>query len=255
MKLFSLSIRSSIIKYSGFDFLIKSFIFLKLTFLDLKSRNVSFKIKQWVSNLMKKLILLRHGESIWNQENRFTGTVDIDLSEKGIKEAIAVGKKFRGDRISHVFCSSLLRARKTAELVMKFAYQCDYLFTQNFALNERNYGKLQGMNKNEAIKKYGADQIQRWRRGLNEKPPNGESLEETSTRIVTYYDNFIKPFIKLGNLVMIVSHGNSLRALIVELEKRNGKKNTQLEIEIPNCVPIIYEFTEDKNELFSTHGY
>ncbi len=189
---------------------------------------------------MGQLILLRHGESIWNQENRFTGSVDIDLSQNGIQEAMNVGEQLKKYNISHVFCSLLKRSKHTAELVLRSAHKSNYLFFENAALNERNYGKLQGLNKLDAFERYGTKQVQFWRRGYNAKPPDGESLKETSTRVISYYNKFIQPLTLFENIILIVAHGNSLRVLIKELEKKNNAEVAQLEI--PNCVPIIYKF-------------
>ena len=188
---------------------------------------------------MALLILLRHGRSAWNDENRFTGSVNVNLSNIGIQEAEMVGEQLQSYCISHVFCSTLNRSMCTAEIVLKHAKQNNFLLHSNTALNERNYGILQGLNKRYAIQHYGAEQIQLWRRGYDEHIPYGETLKETSKRVMCYYNQIIKPLIKFKNIILIVAHSNSLRVLIRELEKKDD-----LNTEIPNCVPICYEFPE-----------
>ena len=190
---------------------------------------------------MALLILLRHGSSIWNDENKFTGSINIDLSSTGEKEARVAGRQLKIYNISYVFCSKLKRAIRTAEIVLKYAEQGNYVLRKNAALNERNYGVLQGLNKCDAMKQYGAEQVQLWRRGYSECPPNGESLQETSRRVLNYYNTSIKPLGKLNNIILIVAHSNSLRVLMNELEQRDGLNG--IESEIQNCAPMFYKLS------------
>ncbi|MES2503944.1 MAG: 2,3-diphosphoglycerate-dependent phosphoglycerate mutase [Myxococcota bacterium] len=191
---------------------------------------------------MRRLILLRHGQSTWNQENRFTGWVDVDLSEQGVSEAIAAGKQLRDTQIDQVFCSNLKRALDTALIALEAAAQENCPIIQDAALNERNYGDLQGLNKTEVEKEYGADQFRLWRRSYATRPPGGESLQDTYKRVIPYYKASIEPLLNAGKTVLIVAHGNSLRALLKELEQISDDKISELEI--PTGRPIFYG--EDK---------
>ncbi|MEI6806086.1 MAG: 2,3-diphosphoglycerate-dependent phosphoglycerate mutase [Myxococcaceae bacterium] len=187
---------------------------------------------------MGQLILLRHGQSVWNKENKFTGWVDVALSAKGIEEAILAGQKLASISIDHVFCSNLKRALDTAKIALKAAHQEACVMTQDSALNERNYGDLQGLNKAEMAKKYGPQQIQLWRRGYYIRPPGGESLKDTCERVLPYYHKAIEPLLKAHKTVLIVAHGNSLRALIKELDRISDAEIASLEI--PTGVPLFY---------------
>ncbi len=217
---------------------------------------------------MKKLILLRHGQSQWNLLNRFTGWVDVSLTEKGIKEAQSAGKKIKDIPIDVIFTSELVRAQMTATLAMdKHQSNDPLLFIHakgkgkewgiesclkeavnrcipthvNWRLNERFYGKLQGMNKDEARKKFGKDQVHIWRRSFDVPPPNGESLKMTLKRTLPYFKNEILPQLKKKN-VLIAAHGNSLRAISMFIE---GLSEEQvLGLEIPTGKPIIYEYSK-----------
>ena len=192
---------------------------------------------------MPDLILLRHGQSQWNLENRFTGWVDVPLSAKGEAEARAAGEKLRGRRIDQVFISTLVRATETARLALETAGFGPLPTERDAALNERMYGDLQGMNKAEAAERFGADQVKRWRRSYDVKPPNGESLADTAARALPYWERHILPEIRAGRNVLVVAHGNSLRALVMHLD---GLTREQvLELEIPTGVPLLYEMTTD----------
>ena len=192
---------------------------------------------------MPELILLRHGQSQWNLENRFTGWVDVPLSTKGEEEARAAGRKVRGRRIDVLFTSVLKRAIDTATLALEEAGVRDVPVERDQALNERMYGDLQGLNKAESARKWGEEQIKLWRRSYDVRPPGGESLEDTAARVLPYWEAEIAPRIRAGRNVLVVAHGNSLRALVMHLD---GLSRAQvLELEIPTGVPLLYEMTPD----------
>jgi 2,3-bisphosphoglycerate-dependent phosphoglycerate mutase len=187
---------------------------------------------------MGQLILLRHGQSVWNQENKFTGWADVALSATGIQEAISAGEKLASISIDQVFCSNLKRAIDTAKIALRAAHQESCPIIQDSALNERSYGDLQGLNKAEMAKKYGLEQIQIWRRSYDIRPPGGESLKDTYERVWPYYTRVIEPLLKAHKTVLIVAHGNSLRALIKELDQISDEKIASLEI--PTGIPLFY---------------
>jgi 2,3-bisphosphoglycerate-dependent phosphoglycerate mutase len=192
---------------------------------------------------MPELILLRHGQSQWNLENRFTGWVDVPLSIKGEEEARSAGRKLRGRRIDVLFTSVLKRAIDTATLALEEAGIRDVPVERDQALNERMYGDLQGLNKAESARKWGEEQIKLWRRSYDVRPPGGESLEDTAARVLPYWEAEIAPRIRAGRNVLVVAHGNSLRALVMHLD---GLTRAQvLELEIPTGVPLLYEMTPD----------
>ena len=188
---------------------------------------------------MGALILLRHGQSQWNQENRFTGWVDVDLSEKGIQEAKAAGETLKQFHINRVFTSVLKRAIETASIALKVAGQSNVPVIQNIALNERHYGDLQGLNKDDMRQKYGVNQVHIWRRSYDIRPPGGESLKDTCDRVLPYYREVIKPYVLAGETVLVSAHGNSLRGLIKEID---GLSEAEIvDVEVPTGVPIIYK--------------
>ena len=188
---------------------------------------------------MSELILLRHGQSQWNLENRFTGWVDVPLSPKGEEEARTAGEKLRGRTIDEVFTSVLKRAIDTTDLALETAGIGERPTTRDPALNERMYGDLQGLNKAEAATKWGDDQIKIWRRSYDTPPPGGESLADTAARVIPYWESRILPRLKAGKNVLIGAHGNSLRALVMHLD---GLTREQvLELEIPTGDPLLYE--------------
>lgn len=191
---------------------------------------------------MGKLILLRHGESQWNLENRFTGWVDVDLTEKGRKDAFESGKLIKDIPIDIAFTSVLIRAINTLSEALRGATQELVTIVKDAALNERMYGDLQGLDKTETAAKYGADQVKIWRRSFDVPPPNGESLKDTAARTLPYFEEHILPLVKEGKNVLISAHGNSLRAIVMELDKLSQAE--VLELNIPNAVPIIYEIDE-----------
>jgi 2,3-bisphosphoglycerate-dependent phosphoglycerate mutase len=196
---------------------------------------------------MSDLILLRHGQSQWNLENRFTGWVDVPLSPKGEDEARKAGEALRGRKIDHVFTSVLKRAVDTTQLALDAAGIRDLPTERDAALNERMYGDLQGLNKAEAAKKWGDDQIKIWRRSYDVKPPGGESLADTAARVLPYWESHILPTLKAGKNVLIGAHGNSLRALVMHLDGLT--RDQVLQLEIPTGAPLLYELDADGRVL------
>ena len=181
---------------------------------------------------------MRHGQSVWNLENRFTGLTDIDLSPLGTIEAKNAGTILKKLTIDLIFTSMLKRAIHTTEIVANELGK-EIQIIKNSALNERDYGDLQGLNKADTITKYGEEQVQLWRRSFKTKPPNGESLEDTYNRVIPYYKEKIQPELKTKN-ILIIAHGNSLRALIMYLENISPIEISN--ITIPTGIPRVYEF-------------
>jgi 2,3-bisphosphoglycerate-dependent phosphoglycerate mutase len=191
---------------------------------------------------MARLVLLRHGESQWNLENRFTGWVDVPLTPRGIQEAKNAGDKLRGFTFDRAFTSVLARANETLRLALEAIGQSDLPVVKDKALNERMYGELQGLNKAETAKKYGEAQVKIWRRSYDIPPPGGESLKDTAERVLPYYEQAIKPYLLKGETILIAAHGNSLRALTMELEQLSREQ--VLELNIPTGAPVLYELDE-----------
>ncbi len=191
---------------------------------------------------MARLVLLRHGESQWNLENRFTGWVDVPLSPKGEEEARAAGAKLATMRFDCAFASVLKRAIDTLTIVLEVIGQKDIPIEKDQALNERLYGDLQGLNKGETAAKFGEQQVKLWRRSYDVRPPGGESLKDTAERVLPYYESRIKPKILQNKTVLVAAHGNSLRALVMELDHLS--KEEVLELNIPTGAPLLYEFDE-----------
>jgi len=219
---------------------------------------------------MAKLILTRHGQSLWNAVNKFTGWVDVPLSERGRAEATIASTKLREYRVDVVFTSKLIRAIETAVCILT---ECDDIcggkipiiqhddddpdwkgldnydnpdevlpiFT-HAALDERYYGNLQGLNKAQTAAEYGADQVQIWRRSYDVAPPGGESLEDTQARVLPYFNETILPYLLQGKNVLIAAHGNSLRSIIMKLDKLSGEEVAKLEL--GTAVPIVYDISE-----------
>ncbi|MDZ4732192.1 MAG: 2,3-bisphosphoglycerate-dependent phosphoglycerate mutase [Nitrospirota bacterium] len=200
---------------------------------------------------MARLVLLRHGESQWNLENRFTGWVDVPLSPRGIQEAKNAGDKLRGFTFDRAFTSVLERANETLRLVLDAIGQPSIPVEKDKALNERMYGELQGLNKAETAKKYGEAQVKIWRRSYDVRPPGGESLKDTADRVLPYYEHTIKPCLLKGETILVAAHGNSLRALIMELEQLSREQ--VLELNIPTGAPLLYEL--DKTGKVVNHHY
>lgn len=223
-----------------------------------------------------KLILLRHGESIWNKENRFTGWTDVDLSSKGVEEAINAGKIMKINNITFdvAFSSVLLRAKRTLDLVLK-EMNVNVPVYYSYRLNERHYGALQGLNKDETKKKYGEEQVHIWRRSYDVRPPMltiddprypgndplykdlskdelplTECLKDTLERVLPYYNNEIKNHLLKGENVLIVAHGNSIRSIIKYIE--NISDEDIMNVEIPTAVPYIYELDNELNIINKT---
>lgn len=188
---------------------------------------------------MPNLVLIRHGESQWNLENRFTGWEDVPLSPKGEAEARAAGEKLAGMSFDHLFTSVLQRAINTAALAGETAGFGELPTTRDVALNERHYGDLQGLNKAETAKQYGDEQVKIWRRSYDIKPPNGESLADTAARVLPYYEANIAPLLRDGKNILVVAHGNSLRSLVMHLDKLTREE--VLELNIPTGAPLLYE--------------
>ena len=200
---------------------------------------------------MRQLVLIRHGESAWNKENRFTGWVDVPLSPRGIQEARNAGEKLRPYRFDRAFTSVLQRANETLRLALEVIGQTTIPTERDKALNERMYGELQGLNKTETAAKYGEDQVKIWRRSYDVRPPGGESLKDTAERVLPYYDKAIKPYLLAGETILIAAHGNSLRALVMELEQLTKKQ--VLELNIPTGAPLLYEL--DSTGRVTDHRY
>lgn len=193
---------------------------------------------------MASLVLVRHGQSQWNEKNLFTGWKDPDLTEKGEKEAIKAGLALKesGYKFDIMFTSVLLRAKRTGKLILEQMGQEDLKTFENEALNERNYGDLAGLNKDDARKKWGEDQVHKWRRSFDIAPPGGESLKMTAERVLPYFEETILPLLKEKSDILVAAHGNSLRALVMQLDKLNSDEVVKLEI--PTGMPICYSINE-----------
>ncbi len=191
------------------------------------------------------LVLVRHGQSDWNLKNLFTGWKDPDLTEQGIKEARDAGRKLKaqGFKFDIAFTSVLKRAHHTLDLMLAEIGQTGLPTRKNLALNERDYGDLSGLNKDDARKKWGEEQVHIWRRSYDVPPPGGESLKDTLARALPYYVQEILPCVLRGERVLVAAHGNSLRALIMVLEKLTPE--SILKRELGTGVPIIYRLNED----------
>ncbi|MCS6808535.1 MAG: 2,3-diphosphoglycerate-dependent phosphoglycerate mutase [Bacteroidota bacterium] len=194
---------------------------------------------------MPLLILLRHGQSQWNLENRFTGWVDIDLSPQGEEEARAAGELLKDVPIDYVFTSALKRAIRTADIALAAAGKYDIPTERSEKLNERHYGDLQGLNKDDIGRQYGEAQLKIWRRSYDVPPPNGESLKDTQERCIPYYTSTIEPKLREGKNVLIAAHGNSLRAIVMYLERLTPEQI--LEVNIPTGIPAVYELDNNLN--------
>ena len=191
------------------------------------------------------LILIRHGQSIWNAANRFTGWTDVDLSEKGIEEAERAGKDLREYRIDVVHTSDLIRAQRTAEIIMSLNEDSEGATTKfDWRLNERNYGSLQGLNKAETAERHGAEQVHIWRRSFDVAPPEGESLEMTAERTIPYFEDEVMSDLRDGKNVLVSAHGNSLRSIVMHIE--GISKDSIVSLEIPTGVPMHYLFDGSK---------
>ena len=191
------------------------------------------------------LVLVRHGQSDWNLKNLFTGWRDVGLTEKGIAEARAAGKKLKaqGLHFDVAFTSVLSRAQRTLDLVLEEMGETNITVFKDQALNERDYGDLSGLNKDDARKKWGEEQVHVWRRSYDVAPPGGESLKDTAARVLPYYIQEILPPVLRGERVIVAAHGNSLRALVMVLERLSPKEIVGREI--ATGVPLIYRLNAD----------
>lgn len=195
--------------------------------------------------MTRTLVLVRHGQSEWNLKNLFTGWRDVDLTEQGHAEARAAGEKLkaRGLRFDVAFTSDLQRAQKTCQHILDIVGQSDLETIRNQALNERDYGDLSGLNKDDARRKWGEDQVHIWRRSYDIAPPGGESLRDTGARVWPYYLHDMQPRVLGGGTVLVAAHGNSLRALIMALDGLS--KEEVVKLELGTGVPIIYTLNAD----------
>jgi len=210
---------------------------------------------------MANLVLVRHGESQWNLENRFTGWVDVPLSPKGEQEARNAGEKLKSYKFDKAFCSVLQRAKRTLSIIMDVTRHRPIPTEFDKALNERHYGALQGLNKEETAQKYGKEQVHIWRRSYDVPPPKdktelnpdgiSESLKDTAARTLPYWESTIFPEVLKGNNVLVAAHGNSLRSIVMHLD--NLTKEQVLELNIPTGAPLLYVF--DQNGKILEHRY
>jgi 2,3-bisphosphoglycerate-dependent phosphoglycerate mutase len=189
------------------------------------------------------LVLVRHGQSEWNNLNLFTGWRDPDLTPLGVEEAVRAGKllKAQGFHFDIAYTSALQRAQRTLKLMLDEIGQPGLETIRDQALNERDYGDLSGLNKDDARKRWGEEQVLIWRRSYDVAPPGGESLKDTAARVLPYYKQHIWPDVKAGRNVIVAAHGNSIRALIMYLEELTAKQI--LEREVATGVPIVYRLT------------
>jgi 2,3-bisphosphoglycerate-dependent phosphoglycerate mutase len=191
------------------------------------------------------LVLVRHGESEWNKLNLFTGWRDVDLSETGIEEARRAGRLLKQAGISFdiAFTSALIRAQRTLTLMLEELGQTGLETIADQALNERDYGELAGLNKDDARKRWGEEQVHIWRRSFDIPPPGGESLKDTAARVLPYYEAKIWPEIRAGRNVIVAAHGNSLRALVMKLDRLSQEE--VLALNLATGAPIIYRLNAD----------
>ena len=194
--------------------------------------------------MKSKLVLIRHGQSEWNAKNLFTGWKDPKLTDLGIQEAIKAGDllETRNLKFDLMFTSDLFRAQETGRLILEQMNHTDIQVIKDQSLNERNYGDLAGLNKDEAREKWGEEQVHIWRRSFDVPPPGGESLKNTAERVLPYFELEIMPKVKEGLNILVAAHGNSLRALVMELEKISSKEIVKFEIATGD--PLTYEYSD-----------
>jgi len=206
---------------------------------------------------MKKrhIVLVSHGKSEWNAKNLFTGWKDPGLTDEGIKEASVAGSSIKSENIffDEMFTSELKRAQITGKIILEAVNQLEIPINKNIALNERNYGSLAGLNKDDARKKWGEEQVHIWRRSFDIPPPDGESLKNTAERVLPYFNEEILPKVINGSNILIAAHGNSLRSLIMQLD--NISEADIVNLEIPTGAPIKYIFNEDGSILEKINLY
>jgi 2,3-bisphosphoglycerate-dependent phosphoglycerate mutase len=191
------------------------------------------------------LVLVRHGQSEWNAKNLFTGWKNVDLTELGVEEARKGGSMLKGEGLKFdiAFTSALIRAQRTLEIILEELGQSDLKTVRDQFLNERDYGDLVGLNKDEAREKWGDEQVHIWRRSYDIPPPGGESLKDTAERVIPYYESAILPEILAGKNVIVAAHGNSLRSIVMKLDQLSKDEVTQLNL--ATGVPMIYRLNED----------
>jgi 2,3-bisphosphoglycerate-dependent phosphoglycerate mutase len=191
------------------------------------------------------LVLVRHGQSEWNLKNLFTGWRDVDLSDQGVAEAKSAGRKLKaqGLRFDMAFTSALKRAQRTLSIILEEMGQTGIPIVMDQALNERDYGDLVGLNKDDARKRWGDEQVLLWRRSYDVAPPGGESLRDTAARVLPYYIREILPRVMRGERVLVSAHGNSLRALVMVLDRHSTESIVKLNLE--TGVPMIYRLNSD----------
>ncbi len=192
---------------------------------------------------MSALVLIRHGQSQWNLENRFTGWTDVPLTEQGQKDASLSAHSLAGFHFTTAFTSRLLRANQTLDVIVK-ELNLTMPIEKDSALNERHYGDLQGLNKAETVEKFGKEQVQLWRRSYFTRPPNGESMEDCERRTVPFFTQYILPLVQVGQDILVVAHGNSLRPIMKYLENLDPEVVATLEIGL--CTPYVYTFEGEK---------
>jgi len=198
---------------------------------------------------MPKLILVRHGQSLWNLEDRFTGWVDVPLTDLGRQEARNAGKKLAGYDIQVAYTSGLTRAQETLREITE-SMGVSLPTIRDEALNERHYGDLQGLNKARTAEKYGKEQVHIWRRSYDIPPPNGESLEMTAARTLPFFDRCIMGDIAQGKNVLVVAHGNSNRSIVMSLDKMS--KEEVLALNLGTAIPVVYELTTEGEVVSKT---
>jgi 2,3-bisphosphoglycerate-dependent phosphoglycerate mutase len=192
---------------------------------------------------MATLVLVRHGQSLWNLENRFTGWVDVPLTEKGRGEARRAGQLLRELPFDVAYTSTLTRAQETLELILTARPPPRLPVIRDQALNERHYGDLQGLNKADTAKRYGEEQVKIWRRSYDVAPPNGESLEMTARRTLPFFDRAIAGDLRQGKHVLVAAHGNSIRSIVMKLDALSAEQVVALELE--TGVPLVYDVRLD----------
>ena len=194
------------------------------------------------------LVLVRHGQSEWNKKNLFTGWKDPKLTARGVEEAIKAGDELKGSGYSFdkMYTSELFRAQETGRIILDRMGLDSIEVIKDLSLNERNYGDLAGLNKDDARKKWGEDQVHIWRRSFDVPPPGGESLKDTAERVLPYFKQNIIPQLAKGLNILVAAHGNSLRALVMEIEKISPDEIVKLEI--ATGVPLVYKYSENEIE-------
>jgi len=191
---------------------------------------------------MPKLVLVRHGQSLWNLEDRFTGWVDVPLTQLGRDEARSAGRKLSSTTLDVAYTSSLTRAQVTLQIIQD-TIGLELPVIKDEALNERHYGDLQGLNKAQTALKFGKEQVHIWRRSYDVPPPNGESLEMTAARTLPFFERCILGDIAQGKNVLVVAHGNSNRSIVMKLDKLT--KEEVLELNLGTAVPLVYDLTPE----------